>query len=80
MREPPTSERTSAGDEMDQPASYREAEEELEAILTRLEADEVDVDELSTQVARARQLITWCRGRLAQAEVSITELLADDDR
>lgn len=65
---------------MDQPASYREAEEELEAILTRLEADEVDVDELSTHVARARQLITWCRARLAQAELSITELLEDEDQ
>lgn len=61
-----------------QPASYAAAEEELDRILRSLEDDDVDVDQLSEQVARARDLITWCRGRLATAEVSITELLDDD--
>lgn len=57
------------------PTSYAAAEQELDGILRSLEDDDVDVDQLSSQVARARELITWCRGRLATAEVSITELL-----
>lgn len=61
----------------DAPASYQAAEEELSAILAALEADDVDVDELSTAVARARTLIEWCRDRLSSTEMAITELLED---
>lgn len=59
------------------PSSYADAEVELETILRSLEADDVDVDQLQALVARARELITWCRGRLESAEVTITELLAE---
>jgi exodeoxyribonuclease VII small subunit len=59
----------------DAPASYAAAEAELEQILGALEEEGVDVDELSAHVRRARTLITWCRARVAVAEVTITELL-----
>lgn len=62
----------------EEPASYQAAEEELTEILTALEADDVDVDQLSGAVARARALIQWCRQRLARTEVAITELLEED--
>lgn len=65
--------------QMREPDSYAEAEDELAAILASLESDDVDVDQLSAQVARARWLIEWCRARLATAEVSISELLADPE-
>ena len=60
------------------PTSYAAAETELEGILAALESEQVDVDELSTHVVRARELITWCRDHVAKAEVTITELLADE--
>jgi exodeoxyribonuclease VII small subunit len=60
------------------PASYAEAEAELQAILAALESDEVDVDELTGLVERAKALITWCRTRVQTAEVAITELLSDE--
>ena len=59
------------------PASYAAAEAELEEILTALEGEGVDVDQLSDHVQRARQLITWCRAQVASAEIAVTELLAD---
>lgn len=61
------------------PPSYAAAEAELMNILAELESKEVDVDQLSSHVKRARTLITWCRNRVAAAEVTITELLAEDD-
>lgn len=62
---------------MTDPASYAAAEAELEEILSALESEEVDVDELSGHVRRAKTLITWCRAQVASAEVTVTELLAD---
>ncbi len=61
-----------------EPVSYAAAEAELEDILTALEDEAVDVDQLSTHVQRAKALITWCRAQVAAAEITITELLADD--
>lgn len=63
-----------------EPASYAAAELELEEILAALEDEAVDVDQLSGHVERAKTLITWCRQRVAQAELTVTELLAEDDR
>ncbi|MEO2107999.1 MAG: exodeoxyribonuclease VII small subunit [Actinomycetota bacterium] len=79
MTAEPTTASTTSALEGPEPDSYADAEQELETILEALEADDVDVDELSSRVARARELITWCRGRLRTAEVTITELLADPD-
>jgi exonuclease VII small subunit len=45
----------------DDPRSYAAAEAELEHIVASLEAEQVDVDQLSVHVQRARTLITWCR-------------------
>ncbi|WP_370328351.1 exodeoxyribonuclease VII small subunit [Euzebya sp.] len=63
----------------DEPESYAAAEAELQQILTALESESVDVDELSGHVERAKVLITWCREQVARAEVTITELLDDED-
>ncbi len=48
--------------------TYREAIEELETILRALETDAVDVDDLTTRVERAAELIRLCRHKLRHAE------------
>ena len=58
---------------------YADAVTELEAILTELEADDVDVDRLAEQVRRAADLIEVCRGRLENAQVEVTRIVADLD-
>lgn len=58
---------------------YADAVVELEAILSELEADDVDVDRLAEQVRRAADLIELCRGRLESAQVEVTRIVADLD-
>jgi exodeoxyribonuclease VII small subunit len=58
---------------------YADAVVELEAILSDLEADDVDVDRLADQVRRAADLIELCRGRLESAQVEVTRIVADLD-
>ena len=58
---------------------YADAVTELEAILSELEADDVDVDRLAEQVRRAADLIELCRGRLEDAQVEVTRIVADLD-
>ncbi|MEM9516798.1 MAG: exodeoxyribonuclease VII small subunit [Actinomycetota bacterium] len=63
--------------------SYRDALDELDEILARLEQTDVDVDHLADQVARASELIALCRARINDARVRITDVtsgLEADDR
>ncbi len=58
---------------------YAEAIAELERILDELADDDVDVDVLSSKVARASMLIRLCRGRIRAAELQVNEIVADLD-
>jgi exodeoxyribonuclease VII small subunit len=59
----------------DKEPGYAEAFEELQAILADLERGEIDVDDLSAKVKRAAELITFCRKRLADAEVEVKKVV-----
>lgn len=59
------------------PAGYAEAVNELEAILEGLERDDVDVDRLAAQVARAGVLIRYCRDRITAARSAVDHAVAD---
>ena len=50
---------------------------ELDTILRRLEQDDVDVDRLVADVARAAELLGWCRERLARATIEIEHVVAE---
>ncbi len=58
-----------------QPKSYGEAIAEVEKIIARFGAGELDVDTLAAEVKRATQLIAWCKVRLAKAEKEVGEVL-----
>ena len=58
---------------------YADAVTELEGILSELEADDVYVYRLAEQVRRAADLIELCRGRLENAQVEVTRIVADLD-
>ncbi len=58
---------------------YAEALQELQAILTELEDDAVDVDVLAVRVARADELLTLCRERLEAASVQVEKVVAAAD-
>ena len=58
---------------------YAEALQELQAILTELEGEAVDVDVLAVRVARADELLTLCRERLEAASVQVEKVGAAAD-
>ncbi len=72
---PPANPVTPANTE-DQPAlSFRDAMEELEGILERIEGEEIDIDRLAEELRRAAQLLDLCRGKIRKAEVEVTQIV-----
>ncbi len=55
---------------------YAQALDELESILRRLDADDLDVDTLAAEVARAHQLVQLCRARIAGARLQVEQVVA----
>ena len=67
MSEPPTQTPTET-------PAFRDALEELEAILARIEED-LDVDRLAEELRRAAYLLEVCRGKIRKAEVEGTQIV-----
>ena len=61
------------------PSSYAEAYEELQAIVAQLQADDADVDNLSSRIARAGELIRYCREKLRATESDLDELRKESE-
>jgi exodeoxyribonuclease VII small subunit len=57
--------------------AYADAIAELEAIVATLEDSDVDVDVLAGRVARAAELITLCRDRIARTRIEVERVVAD---
>lgn len=57
--------------------TYKEALEELRAIHARLRADDIDVDDLLSDVARASELLEFCQRRITAVGEQLEEVLAD---
>lgn len=55
--------------------SYKEAMAQLEEIVQKIENEEPDVDELSTLVKKATELMNFCKKRLKSTEEEINESL-----
>lgn len=54
---------------------YEEAIKELELIATKMERDELDVDSLTEQLRRARELSKMCRDKLTKTDEEIKKIL-----
>lgn len=61
------------------PDGYAEALAELDTLLLELDDDEIDVDLLATKVARAAQLIEFCRARIHHAQLEVATIVAELD-
>jgi len=59
------------------PSSYSAAVDELDQILASIERDEVDVDVLARKVARAVELVRYCRDRISAAELEVERVVAE---
>jgi len=56
---------------------YREAVERLDEIISQIENEDVDVDELSMQVKEAVELIRVCKAKIDKAEMEVKKVVDD---
>ena len=57
--------------------TYQEAVNEIDEILSKIENDELDVDELSTKVKRVSTLIKLCKEKLHKTESEVENILKE---
>jgi exodeoxyribonuclease VII small subunit len=63
---------------MKQEMKYEAAFAELQSIVQRMENDELDIDQLTTQLKRAQELIKLCRDKLTKTDEEIKKILAEE--
>lgn len=54
--------------------TYSAAIEEIEEILSKMENEEVDIDNLSIQVKRVNELIIYCKDKLTKTEEEVDKI------
>ena len=52
---------------------YEEAMAQLEAIVRKMESNELDIDEIAAQLKTAQRLIKLCRDKLTKTETELSE-------
>jgi len=57
--------------------NYEEAIQELEKIVSNMENGELDIDSLSSELKRAKELILLCKTKLTKTDEEIKKLLND---
>lgn len=57
---------------------YEEAVKELETIVRRMEANELDIDTLSTELKRAQELLRLCKDKLTKADEEVKKVLKNN--
>jgi exodeoxyribonuclease VII small subunit len=60
---------------MNEELKYEEAMAKLEAIVRKMESNELDIDEIAAQLKTAQRLIKFCRDKLTKTE---SELLKEE--
>lgn len=60
---------------MDNNITYEKAMKEIEDIADKMERREYTIDELTKKLARAQQLIIFCREKLVKTDEEINKLL-----
>ena len=62
---------------MKQEQKYEAAFAELQAIVRKMENDELDIDQMSEQLKRAQELIKLCKDKLTKTDEEIKKILAE---
>lgn len=57
--------------------SYSEAMTEIEAILEKIENEELDVDELAEKVKRVSTLLKTCKDKLTKTNEQVEQILKE---
>lgn len=60
--------------------TYGQAMARLENIVSALENNELEIDELVAKLKEAQELIAFCKDKLAIADKEIAKILSDKDK
>ncbi len=55
--------------------TFSESLEEIEAIVERIEAEDVDIDRLADELQRAAGLLEVCRAKIRKAELEVKHIV-----
>ncbi len=59
--------------------TYTEAYSQLSDILEKIESSELDIDDLTTNVKKAAELIKICKSKLFETEAEVEKILEELD-
>ena len=59
---------------MEQQVKYEEAMRQLEEIVAKIESNELDIDQLTTQLKKAKELITFCKEKLVKTDEELKRI------
>ena len=62
---------------MSNDAKYREAIEQLDEIISQIENDDIDVDQLGQRVKEAVNLLRMCKAKIDKAELEVKQIVED---
>ncbi len=62
---------------MSKEIKYEAALAELQTIVSKMENDELDIDQMSDQLKRAQELIKLCKDKLTKTDKEIKKILAN---
>ncbi len=62
---------------MDKQVKYEEAMRQLEEIVAKIENNELDIDELTTQLKKAKELISLCKDKLIKTDEELKRILEE---
>ena len=74
-KQTPKREQIELTEEGGEATGFSDAMAELESILRRIEGEEIDIDELATELRRATELLEMCRGKIKKAEVEVNQII-----
>ena len=57
---------------------YEEALSQLEDIVSKMENEELDIDELTTELKRAQKLVKLCKDKLTKTDKEIKTILKEN--
>ena len=60
--------------------TYEQAIQQLDDIVRQIETGELDIDQLTAQLKRAQELITFCRDTLYKTDEEIQQLLQNEKK
>ena len=63
---------------MEKAMKYEEAMKQLEQIVSKMENDELDIDQMSEQLKKAQQLIKLCKDKLVKTDKEIQKILSEE--